>query len=225
MTKVLNKIRLRILITSRPEIPIRCGFSQISEAERQVFILHDVPPRLVDRDLTLFFKENFATIREERGFPDDWPGMRVIMRLVETSCGLFLWASTACRYIREGRQLAMRRIFVLINGHRSDAGPEKQLDEIYITVLKDCVPQEYSKEEREELYQRLKEVLGSIAILFSPLSADSLANLLQSHERHVNETLADFHTILNIPSQRTGRSNYTILHFVTFWSTRTAVVM
>ena len=200
-TSSLSNIRLRIFITSRPEIAIRCGFSQIPEAERQVFVLHDILPTIVDRDLSLFFEHRFELIREERGFAVDWPGSRIIKRLVEISCGLFIWASTACRFIREGKRLAKRRIEILINDHRSGAGPEKQLDEIYITVLKDSIQQGYNEEEKKELYDMLREVLGSVVILFSPLSTDSLAQLLDRPPSHISETLADLHTIFHVPSQ------------------------
>jgi hypothetical protein len=200
-TSSLNNIRLRIFITSRPEIPIRCGFSQIPEAERQVFVLHDIQPTIVDRDLSLFFEHSFILIREERGFAEDWPGTRIIKRLVEISCGLFIWASTACRFIREGKRLAERRIRILLNDHRTGAGPEKQLDEIYITVLKDSIQQGYNDEEKQELYDMLREVLGSIVTLFSPLSTDSLAQLLRRPPSHISETLADLHTIFHIPTQ------------------------
>ncbi|KAE8443107.1 hypothetical protein EG329_002351 [Mollisiaceae sp. DMI_Dod_QoI] len=159
-TSSLNNIRLRTFITSRPEIAIRCGFTQIPEAERQVFVLQDILPTIVDRDLSLFFEDSLKSIREERGFAADWPGSRIIKRLVEISCGLFIWASTACRYIREGKRMAKRRIDNLINNHRSREGPEKQLDEIYITVLKDSIQQGYNDEEKQEFYVN--------AIAFSP---------------------------------------------------------
>lgn len=213
MTRVLKRVRLRVFITSRPEIPIRCGFQHIPEAERQAFILHDISPTLVARDLTLLFEENFINLREERGFPKDWPGERIISRLVENSCGLFIWASTACRYIREGKHLAMKRVARLINGHRSGAGPEKQLDQIYMTVLKESIPQDPDDCEKEELYENFREVLGSIVTLFSPLSIESLANLLYIEAENITETLADLHTIFNIPSQ----SNLPLrLHHPTF---------
>jgi NACHT domain len=200
-TKSLGNIRLRVFITSRPEIPIRCGFFRMPEAERKVFVLHDILPAIVDRDIGLFFEQNFTTIREEHGFGADWPGIQVTKRLVETSGGLFIWASTACRFIREGRRLAMRRISILISGHCSGAGPEKQLDEIYTTVLKDSIQKGYDNE-KQELYEILREVLGSIVILFSPLSMDSLASLLPLSSSDINETLADLHTVFNIPNQK-----------------------
>lgn len=200
-TRSLTNIRLRVFITSRPDIPVRCGFSQIPEAERQVFVLHDIVAAIVDRDLSIFFKHSFAAIREERGFAADWPGIRIIKRLVEISSGLFIWASTACRFIREGKRLAMRRVSALINGRSIGAGSQKQLDEIYMTVLRGSIQSDYNDEEKQELHEILREVLGSIVILFSPLSMDSLSHLLPLSSSEIVETLADLHTIFNVPSQ------------------------
>jgi hypothetical protein len=197
----LHNPRLRILLTSRPEIAIRHSIGKLPEPMRQVFTLHEISPDVVDEDLGRFFEDNFSLIREERGFAADWPGMRVIKRLVEISCGLFIWASTACRFIREGRRLAMRRIKILVNKHISDAGPEKQLDQIYTTVLQDSIQQGYNDEEKVELYEMLRDVLGSIVVLSSPLPMESLAKLLNMPLSDIKDTLADLHTIFHIPSQ------------------------
>lgn len=199
--RTLNGMSLRIFITSRPEIPIRHGFAMIPDVERQVFVLHEISPDVVDRDLSLYFRDSFSIIREERGYSDDWPDGGTIKRLVDNSCGLFIWASTACRFIREGRRLASKRISTLLNGHRSGAGPEQQLDQIYTSVLQDSIQQDYNEKEKVELYEILREVLGSIVILSSPLSMQSLANLLSMPLREVQDTLADLHTIFNIPRQ------------------------
>ncbi|KAL5325134.1 hypothetical protein ACEPPN_006257 [Leptodophora sp. 'Broadleaf-Isolate-01'] len=47
---------------------------------------------------------------------------------------------------------------MLINDHCSRARPEKQLDQIYITVLKVSIQQGYSDEEKAEAYDMLREV-------------------------------------------------------------------
>jgi hypothetical protein len=54
-----------------------------------VFILQEIPQKLVDQDLGLFFEKSFSTIGEEHDFePDDWPGMQYIKQLVK----IFLWS-------------------------------------------------------------------------------------------------------------------------------------
>jgi hypothetical protein len=196
-----SNVRLRIFITSRPESPIQIGFSHIPQAKRQVYDLHDVARSIVDGDLYLYFRHCFKNIREERGFAADWPGTPIIRRLVGSSRGSFSWASTACRFIRDGKRQGRRRISILTENICLEADPDKQLDEIYLTVLKDTIEQGYTVEEKQGLYELLRKVLGSIVVLFSPLSMNSLANLLHLRPGDIHETLADLHTLFNIPSQ------------------------
>ncbi|KAJ5500513.1 hypothetical protein N7453_009564, partial [Penicillium expansum] len=183
----LSNIRLRIFITSRPETPIRSNVHRIREAGHKVVALHDIPSDL------------------ERGFDHDWPGEVVTRRLVENSFGLFIWASTACRFIREGNRFVTKRINKLINVNRLNNGPGKHLDKIYTTVLQDSIPQnsdgegERDEEEEEGFYLILRQVLGSVLILCSPLSMESLSKLLVQPLGNIKDTLADLHPIVNIP--------------------------
>ncbi|RYO27977.1 Vegetative incompatibility protein [Alternaria arborescens] len=212
-TRTLERIRLRVLVTSRPETPIRSGFSHLPEAEREVFFLHDIRPALINRDLNLFFQENLAAIGVERRLAPEWPGSRIVARLVEISSGLFIWASTACRWIRNGKKFATKRLETIIKGHTSDGGPQKQLDEIYTTVLESLVQQEYDEGEKQMLFESVRDVVGHIVTLFSPLSSVSLASLLDQDVEEIRETLEDLHTIFNIPSEE---SRPIRLHHPTF---------
>ncbi|KAI4646637.1 hypothetical protein J4E93_004859 [Alternaria ventricosa] len=198
----LTKIRLRVLVTSRPETPIHLGFDHIPDAEQQVYALHEIPEDLVNRDLMLFFEENFTHIRKERGLSFDWPARKTIERLVEISYGLFIWASTACRYIRAARILTLvkKRISKLIHGDRGGLGPEQQLDQIYTTVLRDAVPEDCDDDEKQEFCEELREVLGSVVLLFFPLPMNSLAALLEVPFLQVQETLHDLRSIFYIPN-------------------------
>lgn len=49
----------------------------------------------------------------------------------------------------------------------------------------------------------LKCILGSIVILSSPLSAESLSKLLYTQKQDIDETLEDLHSILDIPEKQT----------------------
>jgi len=199
----LKTVRLRILTTSRPEIPIRYGFHQIPDVEHQDFILHNIPTSIIDHDISIFLEHSFKLIRLERAFATDWPGKEAIRHLVQKSSGLFIWAATACRFIREGRRFAAKRLSMIL-GDMSNTAPENQLNEIYLTVLKNAVGYGYKDQEKENVYKILREVLGSIVVLFSPLSSDSLITLLHVPKDDVNQTLEDLHTILNIPKQQSS---------------------
>jgi hypothetical protein len=47
------------------------------------------------------------------------------------------------------------------------------------------------------------KLLGSIVVLFSPLSASSLRRLLRVSKQEVDQTLEDLHAILDIPEEQT----------------------
>src|SRR5208282_2708008 len=53
-----------------------------------------------------------------------------------------------------------------------------------------------------ELCETLRTILGTIAILFSPLPALSLARLLQMLKEDVDQTLDELHSILDIPEDQ-----------------------
>ena len=144
----LKKVRLRVLITSRPEVPIRYGFCQIPDAEHCDFILHDIEAAIVDRDIFIFLNYELTSIGREQAFGAGWPGEQALRRLVLNASGLFIWAATACRFIREGRGYAEKRLSMIINGSISTSAPEQHLDKIYITVLKNTIHQEYLEEEK-----------------------------------------------------------------------------
>ena len=56
--------------------------------------------------------------------------------MVQTANGLFIWAATACRFVREGQRFAAKRLDIILKGSGSIiTTPEKHLNEIYITVL------------------------------------------------------------------------------------------
>lgn len=201
--RTLKTIRLRIFLTSRPEIPIRHGFCQIPDSEHQEFVLHNISPAIVDHDISTFLKYNLKLIAAERSLEAGWPGDLVIIKLVQKASGLFIWAATASRFIREGKKLAKSRLVTVLQGHELVRGPEKSLNDMYLTVLKNSLPQDCTKQEQEDLYNMLRKVLGSIVVLLSPLSADALATLLHIPEQDINETLEDLHSILNIPKDGT----------------------
>jgi hypothetical protein len=52
------------------------------------------------------------------------------------------------------------------------------------------------------LYNTLREILGSIVILSSPLSADALATLLHIPKHDVDQTLEKLHGILDLPQNQ-----------------------
>ncbi|KAJ6200025.1 hypothetical protein J3E72DRAFT_161419, partial [Bipolaris maydis] len=81
----LTKVRLRVLLTSRPEVPIRHGFRQVPEAEHQDVVLHNISRSIIDRDIALFLEHNLQLIAQERCLRAGWPGAEIVVQLVRNA--------------------------------------------------------------------------------------------------------------------------------------------
>ncbi|MCJ1426480.1 hypothetical protein MMC29_004383 [Sticta canariensis] len=202
----LKKVQLRVFLTSRPEVSIRLGFHQVSGVEHEEFILHNILPSTVDDDIRIFLEHSLKLIGKERSLHADWPSEQIVQRLIQKASGLFIWAATACRFVQDGKQFAIRRLNIILEPSNLDStiAPEKHLDEIYVTVLKQCINSSFTETDKEDLYLMLRQILGSMVVLFAPLSADSLCRLLPNVTKEkIDQTLEDLHAILDIPKDQT----------------------
>jgi hypothetical protein len=198
----LERVRLRVFLTSRPEVPIRYGFCQIPDTEHQDFVLHNISQSIIDHDISIFLEYNLRLIGQEDAQEPGWPGLGALRRLVEIASGLFIWAATACWFIREGLS-ADERLRMLLEGGSAPATPEEHLNGIYVTVLQNSVQPGYTEQEKHTFYSMLRELLGSIVILYSQLSVESLSELLHTTKQQIDRTLKSLHAIIDVPNDRT----------------------
>ena len=207
----LTRINLRILITSRPEIPIRHGFSQIPDGEYQDFVLHEISGPIVDHDISLFLERSLAIIRQKWGLARDWPGEQTIRHLVRKAAGLFIWAATAFRFVDEGGELfGPERLSDILDSDNSVSEPEEELNKIYTKVLENSISPRLRPQEKEIFCNLLRDALGVIVLLFSPLAVHSLAAFLHTPKQKVDAILRHLHSILDIPKD--SRRPVRLLH-------------
>jgi hypothetical protein len=196
----LVNVRIKILVTSRPELPIRHGFRRMGKSAHHDFVLHNISPEVTDRDIQVFLKYKLSEIALECCLPSDWPSRQILALMVQHAQGLFIWAETACRFIGEEALLAEERLdFLMDRGSGIVAGPERHLDQIYTAILNASVPRSCSGHEQEMVYSHLRLVLGAITVLFSTLSAKALGELLDVSTLKVLQTIAKLHSILDVP--------------------------
>ncbi|KAF2403396.1 hypothetical protein EJ06DRAFT_571604, partial [Trichodelitschia bisporula] len=196
--QLLKKTRLRLFLTSRPEVPIRFSLSEMPTSEHLDFVLHDIKKSTVDNDIRFFLRHELERLARKHSFDKDWPGEQAIDSLVRNASGLFIWAETACRFVEQGRILAPKKLgLILDQSHSTVKGPQQHLDEIYATVLRQSLTN-YEGDDAEEVQSTLKELLGGIVILFNSLSIPSLSRLL---DQNAGQALGDLHAILDIPKE------------------------
>lgn len=196
--KVLGNSRLRLFLTSRQETPIRLGFGEIPEDHYYDFVLHSISSTVINQDLSTFFRHELKAL----GLSEEWPSESDVARLVERAGGLFIWAATACRFIKDGRRLARKRLALILNRDSIVKGPEKKLDEIYTTILVKSISGDYDDQDKEELLELFREIVGSIVILFDPLPTAALARLLGKPKEEVDQTINDLYSVLEVPQNQ-----------------------
>jgi hypothetical protein len=94
--------------------------------------------------------------------------------------------------------------------------PERKLDKIYTTVLASSVKGEYNEAESQMLHGLFRQVVGPIVTLRDPLSVASLAELLEKDVATLKRTLANLHSVLDVPEveSNTVRLLHKEVHFL-----------
>ncbi|KAI9857277.1 MAG: hypothetical protein M1813_008315 [Trichoglossum hirsutum] len=191
--KDVRPISLRIFVTSRPELPIRLGFKQISDGIYQDILLHEVQKESIEGDITLFLEHELREIRMRRSLSSDWPTKDQIQTLAQMAIPLFIFAATACRYIGDKRDNPRKRLNLVL-GYQKTAS---KLDKTYLPILNQLVDDE-DEENKERWASEFQEIVGSIVVLESPLSVVSLAHLLGIPKDDVSCRLDSLHSVLSI---------------------------
>lgn len=191
----IKSVRLRVFLTSRPELPIRLGFEQ--DNNHQDLVLHALPAPVVEHDIRVFLEYKLLKIQHERSLPPEWPGKDDVTRLVEMAVPLFIVAATACRFIKEGTH-PKKRLQKFLEFQATTTAT--QMDKIYLPVLNQLKDNDIT--ESKELVQEFQDIVGVIILLATPLSIESLSQLLQISADDISELLDPLHSVLSVPSSR-----------------------
>jgi hypothetical protein len=160
----------RFIVTSRPEYDIRYHFESQSNILSHKLNINSKDSR---KDIEVFFRCRLAEIHMQnkpRLLPKDWPGDSQIRALVERASGLFIWASTACKFIK-GYDPEARLRMLLQSAVSSDA--ESALDHLYVTAL-----QSAGEWEDARFGADFRTVVGTILVARDLLSAAAIDKLL-----------------------------------------------
>ncbi|KAF3920091.1 Beta-TrCP [Arthrobotrys entomopaga] len=209
--KELRAVDIRIFLTSRPELPVRLGFKELSAGTYQDIILHEVPG--IEQDITLFLEKELVEIRGFHQLPNDWPGENDIQRLVKMAVPLFIFAATACRFIGDRKRDPVKRIAIVM-GYQTDWRAGK-LEQTYLPILHSLASDDITEgisDPQDSLAEEFREIVGTILSLASPLSVTSLSGLLCIAERVIDRILEPLHSVLDIPTLTNRRKPVRTFH-------------
>ncbi|KAL8402643.1 hypothetical protein RB596_009126 [Gaeumannomyces avenae] len=208
--KEATSIRLRFFVTSRPELPIRLGFKEI-DGDYQDLALHEIPEADVRKDISTFLHAELARVRHKfnktvtgPGLPPDWPPSASLESLVDMAVPLFIFASTACRFISGSKyKNPMERLDKILE--YKEKGGRSQLHTTYLPILNELLLERTdiglvscTEDDKAEIVAWFREVVGTIVLLADPLSISSLAQLLGRPQMDVDSGLRELHSVLNI---------------------------
>ncbi|KAM0231662.1 hypothetical protein ACHAP5_010978 [Fusarium lateritium] len=208
-----QSVRFKLFLTSRPELPIKAGFSALPLGTAyQDLILHNVSDDTIRMDLEMFFQVRVAAIRDrynaqEKRIPSDWPTKEQVKKLVNASFPLFISASTLCRFM-DNRKLGnpKRLLKQLLNA--KDRGHESSVDQMYSAILYQQFDDNDTPWQREQTVKEFRLIIGSLILLVNPLTIPAFAKLLfsgkvgddmEEWQQIVVDRLELLHSVLSIP--------------------------
>ncbi|KAL6229620.1 hypothetical protein BDW75DRAFT_245567 [Aspergillus navahoensis] len=195
-----KSVRLRIFLTSRPELPISLGFSEIGAHKYQGLALHEISEEVIEHDIYLFLQDRFTKIKHDRNISQDWPGDNIIQELVRMSVPLFISAATVCRYIENSKLEPKLRLAELL---KDQAKYISRMDKTYLPILTRLLDDQESDElEQQQLLQEFQAIVGVIILLAVPLSINALSPFLGIGADQISNRLDTFQSVLSIPGGR-----------------------
>ena len=132
----------RFIITSRPENDI-LTFTSSRYPNVQTFDLdNQIDENKID--VFTFIEHELEELRssETLRVPEDWSWDEGLQRLASTAGGLFIWASTAIKFISEKKLDRFERLKSLVENRNAP-----NLNELYATILKNAF--EWNEKEKE----------------------------------------------------------------------------
>ncbi|KAG2418586.1 hypothetical protein HFD88_001687 [Aspergillus terreus] len=177
-----------------PELPIRLGFKEIPDAYQNL-VLHEIPKPVIEHDITLYFKDRFSRIRQERSLPSDWPGDAITSILVERAVPLFIAAVTLCLFIGDAKWNPRKRLEAIL---RDQLAYVSKMDSTYTPVLTQLLTGQ-NRRETGQILTEFKEVVGVIIMLATPLSINALSQLLDREPDDIKCRLDPLQSVLSVP--------------------------
>lgn len=188
-----NLPRFKFLITCRPEHLIRTQLDLLVKSSvTQQLVLHEMERSITDADIRTFLRHELMAIPFE-------PPESDFNAIVEKAEGLFIYASTVVKFIREQFDWSPEEITELLLARRDqedDPSPYTDLDLLYLHVFENAI-----RGGDSGLPATLKSIITTIVLLRDPLPASALEGLLVLRGGSVIPSLRRLSSLIAIPDQ------------------------
>jgi hypothetical protein len=183
---------VKVFMTSRPE-PSITKMMESSTSPTRPFVLHQIEAPVVQADIELYLREEFAKILQLHDVETPWPTEEQMRLLVQLAGCLFIYAATAVKFVSDSIHPSDSLSIFL----SADAGTSQHthatLDSVYLQIIR-----VFTKDPTGDSSSIFREVIGAIVMLQQPLGKLALAKLLQMEMEKINNTLRYLHSLLDV---------------------------
>jgi hypothetical protein len=203
----------KVFLTTRPEFGLRSKY--IGTPEASVFHLQEIEELIVERDISLYVDHSLSSEKIQEALGDvyisKWePAPEAKEKLVQMSGKLFIFASTAMKFILDKYQLDPEgQLDHLLSLKSTSDTSLSELGDLYAAILLSAKP----PRNPEAWLERFQKIVGAICVLQTPLSTSALSKLLGEamSEKTLKATLAHLHSVL-APSDEGSTLTYKVHH-------------
>jgi hypothetical protein len=195
----------KLFLSSRPENDIMKSMGPLA----QQYNLSRIAKNTVNEDISTFMTNEMMRI-------EYWPGEEALQALVRQASGLFIWASTAMKFLMDEDVGDPQEQLDMLLDNSSPPHESPSLDRLYSSVLRQAFPAKAPA----RILTRFREVVGAILAVRDPLPPSTLGQLLflrDKSEEHacgmVYEAVAKLRSVLSLPDrQREHLDPISIIH-------------
>ncbi|KDN36607.1 hypothetical protein RSAG8_10710, partial [Rhizoctonia solani AG-8 WAC10335] len=182
---------IRFLVSSRPEPEINRRMAhRVRAQDGTQLVLHDLNADAVKSDIETYLRHELEHVPLTNS---QWSGL-------VARCGmLFIYASTACRLVKQGHEMkTMNEALSIIVGSVSTPAREDEhaIDELYSMILTAAFNKSRISQANR---RRMKELLETVICAVEPMTRVALANVLRLEgSEQVNALLQPLRSVLNV---------------------------
>ncbi|CAG7954375.1 unnamed protein product [Penicillium salamii] len=203
----LQYVRIRVLITSRPEAEMQRHIENLSQdihdhTLEKVKLFSNTGDR--EDDITQLVKHEMIAIKKRHpSLSQDWPGAEYLRTLVKQTEGLFIYAATVCRFLYDANERTIQSRLEKILSNDFDGNSQgNNLDEMYTRILEIILTGE--KDNDEENSTLFRSIVGCIVVLSQPMSLEDLELLLPCTIRDLKDILGLLGSVIEVPQDVHG---------------------
>lgn len=209
---------IKVFVTSRPEIAIHYVFDRNKGLHEEIQ-LHRVSQDTISHDIDVFLRDELTQIKKlwnarhpdcsSRHLSVDWPGDENLEALVHMTNPLFIFAATACRFIRDHHYGDPDQQLSTLLRASKESGVNDKLGPTYLPTLRQFRDGRTGLE-KERMLLRFRQIVGTIILLEESLSILSIACLVGVEEREVERVLGLLSSVIDVP--RSPNSPVSLFH-------------